>query len=93
MTVTIPRTLVLFRPILKNSYNQKSLVGKEGSWHLSLKMSPSSGGCRGLCGLVMRCDILTSCYFLIDIDELRSDREKQKFVCKKCLEKIEKRNG
>src|SRR5215211_820283 len=58
MTVTVPSTVLMFQPILKNSYDQKP-----GSWHLSFKAS-IAGTVRSCCGCVMFCDILTSKSFL-----------------------------
>jgi hypothetical protein len=88
MTITTvpPSSVVMFQPFLRNTYDQKSMRGKPGSWHLSYKMSLART-CRSVCGLIMFCDILTCSYFIIDLEQLKTDKEIRSFICKKCLEK------
>lgn len=83
MTVTVPSTVLVFQPILKNSYDQKP-----GSWHLSFKAS-IAGTVRSCCGCIMFCDILTSKYFLIEVEELKANKILcEHYVCHKCLEAL-----
>jgi hypothetical protein len=83
MTVTVPSTVLVFQPILKNSYDQKP-----GSWHLSFKAS-IAGTVRSCCGCIMFCDILTSKHFLIEVEELKADKILcEHYVCHKCLEAL-----
>jgi hypothetical protein len=83
MTVTIPSTVLVFQPPLKNIYDQKP-----ASWHLSFKAS-IAGATRSCCGCIMFCDILTSKSFLIKVEELKADKIFcEHYVCRKCLEAL-----
>ena len=88
MTVTIPSTILVFQPISKNSYDQKNMREKPGSWHLSFKAS-IAGTARSCCGCIMFCNILTSKYFLIEVEKLKADKILcEHYVCRKCLEAL-----
>ena len=88
MTVTIPSTVLVFQPIFKNSYDQKSMREKPGSWHLSFKASVA-GTMRSCCGRIMFCNILASRSFLIEVEELKADKIRwEHFICRKCLEAL-----
>ena len=83
MTLTVPSTVLVFQPLLKKSYDQKP-----GSWHLSFKAS-IAGPIRSCCGCIMFCDMLTSKYFLIEVEELKADKIFcEHYICRKCLDAL-----
>jgi hypothetical protein len=80
MVVTLPHTLVLFRPNLR---------GQDGGkfWHLSYRMN-IAGPCRSACGLTSYCEMLSCQYHLIDIEELRTNKSVRKMCCIRCLKMV-----
>ncbi len=93
MTVTIPSSFVMFRPVMYNSYKQKSpppLDGKLGSWHLSYSLYPLAGTTLSICKLALACDLFHGHYYFVSLQEVLSDQSTRRYICRKCLEKVDR---
>jgi hypothetical protein len=90
MTVTLPRSLVLFKAPLCSTYTQTHNNRKPGTqWHVAYHVNIVSGTARSLCNLATRCDILTSETMIVKLEELRNDKKFfASYVCHKCLQKV-----
>ncbi len=92
MTVIVPSSFVMFRPVMYNSYKQKSppLDGKLDSGHLSYSLSPLAGTTLSVCKLALACDLFHGHYYLVSLQEVLSDQSTRRYMCRKCLEKVDR---